>query len=328
MKEIIVIGHKNPDTDTVISAIVMSQLINEVQGPVSGNAVSKISGELNKETEFVLNYFKEDVPDIIESLAGRDVFLVDHSEFSQAVDGIEEANLVGVLDHHKMGGIKTAIPIFYKAEVIGSTATIIAKIFAGRNIDLNKQQAGLLLAAIISDTLKLISPTTTQIDKDIAQKLVEISGEDIDKLANAMFDAKSDISGITALELITKDYKEYEVKDKKFGIGVWETVKPEKVEALKDEILSALKNTKEKKGLDLMFFGIVDIIKNKTEVILLDSDKEILEQAFGVQSDNNALVLDGVVSRKKQMAPPIINYLEKNEDICKKIREVRSGVKI
>lgn len=311
MKEIIVIGHKNPDTDTVVSAIVMSQLINRVQGPVSGNAVPKISGRLNKETEFVLNYFKQDVPDIIENLAGRDVFLVDHGDFPQSVDGIEEANLVGVLDHHKMGGIKTAVPIFYKVEVIGSTATIIAKIFAGRNVNLNKQQAGLLLAAIISDTLKFASPTTTQIDKDIAQKLVKISEEDIDKLANAMFDAKSDISGITALELITKDYKEYEVKDKKFGIGVWETVAPEKIEVLKDEILSSLKNVKEEKGLDLMFFGIVDIIKNKTKVILLDSDKEILEQAFGVQSDNNVLVLDGVVSRKKQMAPPVINYLEK-----------------
>lgn len=311
MKEIIVIGHKNPDTDTVISSIVLAELINKVQGPVSGNAVPKISGELNKETEFILNHFEQESPDVVENLAQKDVFLVDHGDFSQSVDGIEEANLVGVLDHHKMGGIKTVVPIFYKVEPIGSTATIIAKIFAGRNVDLNKRQAGLLLAAIISDTLKFTSPTTTQIDKDIAQKLVEISGENLEKLADAMFDAKSDISDITALELITKDYKEYEAGGKKFGIGVWETVRCEKVEDLKDEILSSLKNVKEEKGLDLIFFGIVDIIENKTKVILLDSDKEVLEDVFTTKVEGEYLVLEGVVSRKKQMVPPVINYLEK-----------------
>ncbi|MFH1643338.1 MAG: manganese-dependent inorganic pyrophosphatase [Patescibacteria group bacterium] len=311
MKEVIVIGHKNPDTDSVVSAIVMSQLINQAQGPVSGNAIPKISGRPNKETEFVLNHFEQDAPDIVESLVGEDVFLIDHSEFSQSVDGIEEANLVGVLDHHNMGGIKTASSIFYKAEPIGSTATIIAKIFSGRNIELNKKQAGLLLAAIISDTLKFTSPTTTKIDKDVAQKLVEISGEDIDQLAEAMFEAKSDIFGISALELVSKDYKEFEVGGKKFGIGVWETVKPEKIEALKEEILFSLEKTKEEKGLDLIFFGIVDIIGNKTKVIFLDSDKEALEEVFGIQSNNNSLVLEGVVSRKKQMAPLVINYFEK-----------------
>ncbi len=311
MKQIIIIGHENPDTDTVVSAIVLSEIINENQKPIEGQATPKIGAPLNKETELVLNKFNRITPEIAESLKEKDVFLVDHGDFSQSVSGIEEANLIGVLDHHKMGGITTSTPIYYRAEPIGCSSTIIAKMCFQEGIDLTKEQAGLLLSAIISDTLKLTSPTTTKEDEEIVHKLIEISGQNFDELAEAMFEAKADISGISTVELVLKDYKGYEAGGKKFGIGTWETIKPEKIEVLKEEILSVLKRVKEEKGLDLVFFALVDVLKKTTIIFLLDSDKEKLEQIFETRSENNSLVLKGVVSRKKQMVPPIINFLEK-----------------
>ena len=311
MKEIIVIGHKNPDTDTVVSAILLAELINKTQKPVKGRAVAGVEKELNRETKFVLEYFNQEAPEKIESLSGKDVFLVDHGEFEQSPEGIESANLVGVLDHHKMGGIKTNSPIYYRAETKGSTCTIIAEMFFQNNVSVEKKEAGLLLSAIISDTLNLTSPTTTQEDKDVADKLIEISKENMDKLAEKMFEAKSDISGISAKELVTKDYKEYEAGGKKFSIGIWETVKPERVEEIQKDIFSSLEEVKKENSLDFVFFGLVDILKNETKMFLLEEEKKIAQAAFEKDLEGDFLVLPGVVSRKKQILPAIINFLER-----------------
>ncbi len=311
MKQIIVIGHKNPDTDTVITPILLSELINSIQKPVEGQAVARVSGEINKETQFLLDYFKQAVPEQIESLSGQDVFLVDHGEFAQSPTGVEKANLVGVLDHHKMGGISTILPIFYRAETKGSSATIAAEMFLENGVSLDKRQAGLLLGAIISDTLNFVSPTTTEDDKKIAEKLAQIAGEDMNKLAEKMFEAKSDISGMTAKELITKDYKTHEAGGKKFSIGIWETVKPEKVEQIQKEIFSALKQVKKESSLDLIFFSLIDVLKQESKMFLLEEEKNVAEAAFGKTSEEGFLVLPGVISRKKQILPAIINFLEK-----------------
>jgi len=310
MKEVIIIGHKNPDTDTIVSSILLAELINRVQKPVEGKAVAKASGELNKETQFVLDHFSQDAPSKIDSLASQDVFLVDHGEFEQSIRGIEQANLIGVLDHHKMGGIITSSPIFYRSEPKGSTATLIAEMFFKNQIVPSKKQAGLLLAAIISDTLKLTSPTTTQDDRDMAKKLIEISKEDIEKLTNHIFEAKSDISGISSQELVNKDYKDYEAGGKKFGFGVLETVLPQKAEEIQDEIFTALELIKKEKNLDFIFFALVDILKQESKIFLLEQEKAVAESAFNAKSSGRFLILPGVVSRKKQMVPLIINFLE------------------
>jgi len=309
-KEIIIIGHKNPDTDTVVSSILLAELINQAQKPVEGRAVAKASGEINKETKFVLDHFSQEALTKIDSLASQDVFLVDHGEFEQSIQGIEQANLVGVLDHHKMGGIITSSPIFYRSEPKGSTATLIAEMFFNNQITPSKKQAGLLLAAIISDTLKLTSPTTTQDDKDMAKKLIEISQEDMEKLADHIFEAKSDISGISPQDLVNKDYKDYEAGGKKFGFGVLETVLPQKAEEIQDGIFAALESIKKDKNLDFIFFALVDILKRESKIFLLEQEKAVAESAFNAKSSGRFLILPGVVSRKKQMVPLIINFLE------------------
>jgi manganese-dependent inorganic pyrophosphatase len=310
MKEIIIIGHKNPDTDTTVSSIILAELINQTQKPVEGKAIAKASGELNRETRFVLNYFSQDVPQKIDSLDSQNVFLVDHGEFEQSIKGIEQANLIGVIDHHKMGGISTSFPIFYHAEPKGSTATMIAEMFFENQTIPSKKQAGLLLSAIISDTLSFVSPTTTQNDKDVAKKLSDISEEDIGKLTNRIFGARSDVSGIPAKELISQDCKEYEAGGKKLGLAVFETVLPKKVEDIQDEIFVALELIKKEKNLDLIFFTLIDIIKQESKMFLLDQEKPVAESAFNTKATGSFLILPGVVSRKKQIAPSIINFLE------------------
>jgi manganese-dependent inorganic pyrophosphatase len=316
MKEVIVIGHKNPDTDSIVSALVFTEFLRRKKKYILSSSNFKIkagrAGSLNKETQFVFQYFKQKPPALIKSLKNKNVFLIDHGEYEQSAEGIEQANLLGVLDHHKLGGIKTIMPIFYRTEPMGSTASVVAEMFLENDLTLNKKTAGLLLAALLSDTLKLTSPTTTQKDREIAKTLTKISKENISKLSQKMFEAKSDISGVSLSELVNKDYKEYKTGKVNFGFGVWETTVPETVEKKQDKILLVLERLKKKRKLDLMFFSLIDILKkNSKAFVLSEKEKVVLEKVFKKKVKGNSLFLSGVVSRKKQMIPPLINFLEK-----------------
>ena len=316
MKEIIIIGHKNPDTDSLAASLALAQFLKKIKKPILSFPISKvkvfISGNFNKEVEFILGHFKEKTPRQIKSLAQKNVFLVDHGDYEQAASGIDKANIVGVLDHHKLGGIKTQFPIFYRAEPLGSCSTILAKMFFENKISLNKKIAGLLLAGILSDTLKFTSPTTTQEDKKIAQELAQISKENINKLSQKMFEVKSDLSNVTAEKLVATDYKEFKTAKIKFAIGVHETVLPQKALAMKEEIFLSLEKLKKKRKMDLMFFALIDILKNQCLFFILgEKEKKVAEKVFKKKTKDNFISLPGVVSRKKQILPPIIKFLEK-----------------
>jgi manganese-dependent inorganic pyrophosphatase len=316
MKEIIIIGHKNPDTDSIVAPLALAEFLKKVKKPFSGFSAFKIkvvrAGNLNKETKFVLNYFQEKKPPLIKSLVKKNVFLIDHGDYEQAARGIRKANIIGILDHHKLGGIKTQTPIFYRAEPIGSSSTIVAKMFFENNLTLSKKTTGLLLTGIISDTLKFTSPTTTKEDREIAKVLAKLSKENVDELARKMFEAKSDISGISAEELLTTDYKEFKADKADFAIGVHETTHPKKVLALKEELFSALRKLKKKKKMDLLFFALIDILKKNSTLFLLgEKEKEIAQKLFKRKAKAHLIFLPGIVSRKKQILPPIIKFLEK-----------------
>jgi len=316
MKPIIAIGHKNPDTDSIVSAIAFVNLVQKIKKPILGFSGFEVqparAGSPNNETKFVFKYFGEELPVLAESVEGKEVVLLDHGELSQSPDGIEKATIVGVLDHHKLGGLETASPIFYRAEPVGSTSTIIFKMFSENNVLLDKKIAGLLLAAVLSDTLKLSSPTTTDEDRQAAKTLSEISEENIDKLAEKMFEAKSEMAGVSPAEIIGSDYKEYEAGGTRFGIGVWETMYPEKVKEKKEEILSALAKMKNERKMDLMFFALVDINKKNSELFIIgEKEKAAAEQVFKNKAENSLIFLPGIVSRKKEMVPPLTNFLEK-----------------
>ena len=322
MKLITVIGHKNPDTDSVIASLIFVDFLKKKKKPILGfsgfRIEPRVSGDLNKETKFVLKYFKQAPPPLVKSLKNKDVFLVDHGGYEQAAEGAEEARIVGVLDHHKLEGLKSASPVFFRVEPIGSTSTLIAKMFLENNLSFDKKTAGLLLAAVLSDTLKFTSPTTTDEDKKIANILSKISRENINKLSQKMFEAKSDIRGISLAELISQDYKEYKVNEVSFGFGVWETINPNKIKERKKEIFSALEKFKKERKKDLMFFALVDILKKNSEIFLPgEKEKLIAEKVFKNKTKGNILFLRGVVSRKKQMIPDLTKFLERNEVINK-----------
>jgi len=317
--KLITIGHKNPDTDTVIAALVFADFLNKTKGEVLGvsdcTAEPAYFGELNKETKFVFEYFNQNPPQVVKNIKDKNVVLVDHGEYDQSPDGAGQANIVGVLDHHKMGGIETDSPIFYRAEPVGSTSTIIAKMFLENDVSFDKKTTGLLMSAIISDSLNLTSPTTTEQDKKIVKKLSELSGESADTLADKMFEAKSDISDIPLIELVGKDYKEYEAGNTRFGIGVWETTSPQKITEKKEEVVEALKQFKKKRKTDLMFFSVIDILKNNSAMFLIGEDeKKVATKTFEKELKNNLIFLDKVVSRKKQIVPPLTKTLKNYGD--------------
>jgi len=302
-----IVGHKNPDTDAIVSAIVLADYFKKMGKKSQALRVGKI----NRETRFVLNKVKIRPPSLVKSLARKKVFLVDHNEKEQAGDGIERAEISGVLDHHKLGGsIRSKEPIYVRIEPVGSTSTLIFKLFQEMNFQLRKNRAFLLLSGILVDTLKFTSPTTTKEDKKAAEILAKICQEDVNAISQEIFKIRSDISGIKLENLIFSDYKEYQEKSLTFGIGVHETLNPGILLRKENKIFSTLERLKKEKKLNLFFFALVDILKRKTYLFLTgEKEKEIARKAFKKKTEENLLLLPGVVSRKKQIVPPILKVL-------------------
>lgn len=291
-----VVGHKNPDTDSFVAAIGLAALLGYVPAA---------AGEPNKETKLVLEKFGFGVPALI-SAEEKEVILVDHNEPSQIHENIKEEEIVAIYDHHKLGGLATKMPITMRTEVIGATSTIVAKMYREQGVSLSKEIAGLLLCGIISDTFNLNSPTQTDQDKEVYEWLREQTGLNANELAVDMFNAKSDISDITTSALLSGDYKVFDFSGKKVGIGVWETVLPEKVLERKDEIKTVLEEKKKAEGVSLIYFAVVDILNNKSHLFLLSQEEEsVAQKAFGGPVTEGLMELAGIVSRKKEIAPAI-----------------------
>ncbi len=300
----IVIGHKNPDTDSVVSAKVFANFLKE-------NAVSKIAGEVNRETEFVFSFFKETLPEIIsdEEIEKEEFFLVDHNEIMQSV--AKKENIIGILDHHMLSGLKTDKPIFFRIEPVGSTSTLIYKMMREKGDSITEKDAGLLLAGIISDTLNLNSPTTTTEDIDTYYELSQISKIDPNILAEKMFEVKSDLSGKSIDEVILGDLKEFDFAGKRVVIGVAETTSLSYFEKNEKEIIEALEKIKSEKKYDAFFFGAVDIIKKNTLFYPASLDeREIIKNVFKGEEKESYFILENVASRKLEIAPPISSYYE------------------
>ncbi len=299
---IIVIGHKNPDTDSVVSAKVFANFLGE-------DAVSRIAGEVNRETEFIFSYFKEDLPKIITEDEDAEFFLVDHNEIMQSV--AKKEKICGVLDHHTISGLKTDKPIFFRVEPVGSTATLIYKMMKEKGVSPTEKETGLLLAGIISDTLNLNSPTTTTEDIDLYYELSKISTIDPNSFAEKMFEAKSDFSGKNIEDIISRDLKEYDFGNKRVVIGVAESTSLKYFEENQKEIKSILKKNKEEKKYDALFFGAVDIINGNTMFYpASDEEKEVIRKVFNGEEKENYFLLENVSSRKQEIVPPLSEYYE------------------
>jgi manganese-dependent inorganic pyrophosphatase len=296
-----IIGHKNPDTDSVCSAIAYADFLAKQNEEVKAYAL----GELNKETKFVLEKFGVDAPEIVSTLpSGEEVILVDHNEQGQAIDNLAELELKEVIDHHKVD-LQTETPISICIKPLGSTCSIIAEKYFADIVELDEKIAGILLAGIISDTLFFRSPTTTERDRDLAKKLNELAQvEDLEKFSLEMFNAKSDLGDMAVEDLIKLDYKTFDLKDGKYGIGVMETTNIDYGLKRKEEIFAKLAEIKERDGLQAVYFTIVDILNEKSYTLYSDEEaKKLFEKLFKAEDQEGILFVDKLVSRKKQIVP-------------------------
>ncbi|ADG13329.1 DHHA2 domain protein [Methanocaldococcus infernus ME] len=298
-----VVGHKNPDTDSIVSSIVLAYFLDCYPAKL---------GKINPETEFVLRKFGVMEPETIESAKNKEIILVDHSERSQSLDDLDEGKLIAIIDHHKVG-LTTSEPIIYYAKPVGSTATVIAELYfkkaldliGGKNKELTPDLAGLLLSAILSDTVLFKSPTTTELDKEMAKKLAEIAGvKDIESLGLEILKAKSVVSKMEPEEIIKMDFKDFNFNGKKVGIGQVEIIDISEIEDKKKRIKELLEEKLKSEGYDLILFMITDIMKEGSEILVI-GNKEMFEKAFNVKLENNSIFLPGVMSRKKQVVPPL-----------------------
>ena len=302
MENILVFGHKNPDTDTIMSAIAMANL----ESKKGNNTKACRLGNINKETIFALEYFKQEEPELIENVAeGQEVILVDHNEFGQSIDGIENAKILRVVDHHKIGDFKTSEPLYYTAMPVGCTATIIYGMYEQEKIDIEPKIAGLMLSAIISDTLLFKSPTCTAKDVEVAKDLARIANVDENVYGLDMLKAGTDLSDYTAEELINIDSKPFSKNGISFQIAQVNTASIPDVLKDKQEIENAMKEFIEKNSQQLFILLITDIIENNSQIIAIGSRQDIAEKAFNIKLEDNMAFLPGVVSRKKQVVPVV-----------------------
>ena len=300
MKKTYIFGHKNPDTDTITSSLVMEDFERKM-----GNteAVACRLGNINKETEYVLNYIGVDAPMLIDRVEdGDNVILVDHNSPKESVENLENASILKVVDHHKIV-LQTSYPLFYRAEAVGCTETVMYKLYKENNLEIDKKIATLMMSAIISDTLLLKSPTCTQDDVKAVEELAKIAGVDYKTYGMEMLKAGTDLSDFTVEELLEIDAKEIDLKDVKSIIAQVNTASIPDVMNMKADIENAINKVIEEKGLDLFVFLITDIINSNSQVIALGNKAKIVESAYNVVLDDNTALLEGVVSRKKQVVP-------------------------
>ncbi|GEK33156.1 manganese-dependent inorganic pyrophosphatase [Kurthia sibirica] len=306
MSKTYVFGHKNPDTDTITSALVYAYLKQQL----GVDAEALRLGTINNETAFALEKFGFEAPRLTDTVADADaVILVDHNEFQQSANDIKDVLITEVIDHHRISNFETANPLYYRAEPVGCTATIINKLFKEHQIDIPANYAGLMVSAIVSDTLLLKSPTCTPQDIVAANELAAKAGIDLAEYGLAMLKAGADLSDKSLEDLLSLDAKEFVMGDAKVVIAQVNAVDVNDVLARQAQLEELLNNEVATKDLDLFFFVVTDILNNDSIAVPAGVLATKSALAFGVPLVNNQIVLKDIVSRKKQIVPALTNVL-------------------
>ena len=303
---ILVFGHKNPDTDTICSAIAYAELKNKLGKDVKAVRL----GEVNEETKYALNYFKVEKPELVENVAGKEIILVDHNERTQTADGFEEAKVLELIDHHRISNFNVDEPLYARVEPVGCTATIILKLFKENGLAPSKETAGLMLSAIISDTLLFKSPTCTQCDAKAGKELAEIAGVDLKEYGLEMLKAGTALGDKSEAELLNMDMKIFEIDGEKIGVAQVNTVNEAEVLERKEKLLAEIDNIIGKEGLKFFMLAITNILTNDSTALVSGNGNDVIEKAFGEKVDSNLVTLKGVVSRKKQIIPPLTKAIQ------------------
>ncbi|WP_457747870.1 manganese-dependent inorganic pyrophosphatase [Sulfurimonas sp.] len=296
-----VFGHKNPDSDSIVGAISISYLKNKIE---KEEYIPARQGDISAETEFILNKFGGKLPELKTSVAGERVFLVDSTDKPHFQDDIDEATILGIVDHHKLGDLMTDAPLEAWIRPIGCSNTVVYEMYKCYGIEIPKDIAGMMLMAILSDTVIFKSPTCTKVDTKVVKELAEIAGvKNYKELAMEMFVVKSGVDGATARDLNTRDYKEFDMNGNKVGIGQLEMVDISVLEPRENELFEDMKKMKEERNLHTILILLTDIMKEGSKLLVISDDENKIETAFDVKLDNHKTWLEGVLSRKKQVVP-------------------------
>lgn len=303
MSKVIVIGHKSPDTDSIAAAITYSNLKREL----GMDAAAYRAGELNKESKFALDYFGVEAPEFIDHVeAGQQVILVDHNESKQCVDGIKDAEVIELVDHHRIGDFETVSPIFILFCPVGCVNTIIYNLYKLNNVKPSRAMAGMMLSSIISDTVLFRSPTTTDKDREAVKELAELAGVNYEEYGMEMLKAGADISDYPAEKLAGNDTKEFESAGKVFTVGQISVMDVEPINAKKADIMAALEKNRAAHNYVASYLMVTNILTEDTYLWFTDGAKDVAEKAFNKTAEDNCVYLPKVMSRKKQVSPQLI----------------------
>ncbi|OGO86772.1 MAG: manganese-dependent inorganic pyrophosphatase [Clostridiales bacterium GWD2_32_59] len=310
-KQILIMGHKSPDTDSICAALAYAEL-KKISG-ISAKAIRL--GKINKETRFILDYFKVTEPEFMNEIMGSqsvnenpDVILVDHNERTQTIDGIDNANIIEVVDHHRVV-FSTANPLYYRAEPVGSTSTIIAKLYKEKNVVPTREMAGLMLSAILSDTVIFKSPTCTEEDKIIAKELEKIAGVSIDVYGKDMIIAGASIEGENLIDVVKTDIKLFEFGRKKVLVSQVTTAGVTKLLENKKEIQEVLGKIIKEENADSIVLMLTDIVLSGSELLFVGKYSIDIAKGFDTPTGQDSVFLPDVLSRKKQIIPKLTEIL-------------------
>jgi manganese-dependent inorganic pyrophosphatase len=307
MAKQLIFGHKNPDTDSISSALIYADLKTKLGFDVEAVRL----GSVSKETQFALDTFGVAAPRQVETVANEvsSVILVDHNERQQSATDIADVTVAEVIDHHRIANFETSGPLYYRAEPVGCTTTILNKMYKENGIEVPQAIAGLMLSAIISDTLLLKSPTCTAQDVAAANELAAIAGVDLQQYGLDMLKAGADLSDKSVADLLNLDAKEFSMGAYKVEIAQVNAIDPQDVLSQQGEIEAAINEIVAAKGLDLFLFVVTDILNNDSVGLALGGQAAAVEKAYNVSLSNNTATLKGVVSRKSQIVPVLTDLL-------------------
>ncbi|MFC0117670.1 manganese-dependent inorganic pyrophosphatase [Pseudoalteromonas xiamenensis] len=297
-----VVGHKIPDSDSICGAIALAYLKNQI----GEAAIPTRLGEVSPETQFILDRFGFDAPELKMSYAGEEVYIVDHTEKTQAPDDIDQATVVGVVDHHKLGDLTTSTPLECWIRPVGCSNTIIKMMYDFYNVEIPANIAGIMMCAILSDTVIFKSPTCTTADIKCVEALAEIAGvEDFKELGMDMFKVKSAVQGTPVRELVMRDFKDFNMNGNLVGIGQLEVIDLSVFDDIKADLEADIAKLKEEGNRHSVLLLLTDIMKEGSEMLIVSNDESIIEKAYNAKPEAGRVWLDGVLSRKKQVVPPL-----------------------
>jgi len=293
-------GHTTPDSDSICSAISLSYLLNKI----GKDAVPARQGEVNPETQFILDKFGFEAPELKTEFAGCELFITDYSDRGQAPKDLDQATVVGIVDHHKLGDITTSTPLECWIRPVGCTNTIVKEMYDFHEVEIPANIAGVMMCAILSDTVIFKSPTCTDADIKAVRELAAIAGvEDFGAVGMEMFKVKSAVDGVPVRELILRDYKPFDMHGSKVGIGQLEVVDLSIFDAVKTQLQADLDKLREEEGLHTACLLLTDIMKEGSEVLVSSEDTSVFEKAFDCKLEDGKVWIDGCLSRKKQIIP-------------------------